>query len=88
MDYPEGVRPKRGRIQIRYTVRGQRFEETLDLRPHATGIAEASKVRKERIRARLYGLTADVQERPFETVAQAYLDASDVRTSTRSSYRD
>jgi len=86
MDYPRGIRPMRGKLQIRYTVDGQRYAETLDLAPTRTGVADAARIRKERISARQYG--APVTDRPFEQLAQAYLDALTVALSTRNSYRD
>ena len=76
----------RGRIQIRYTVGKQRYEETLDLKPTQSGIADAVRIRKERIQARRFGHA--VEEHPFEEVAQAYLDRANVAHSTRNSYRD
>jgi len=89
MDYPKGIRPKRGHIQIRYTVHGKRYEETLDLKATRTGVADAIRIRRERIRARKYGLQeAEVSFHPFEQVAQAYLDSADLELSTHNSYRD
>ncbi len=86
MDYPRGIRPMRGRLQIRYTVDGRRYEETLDLPATRTGIAEAARIRKERISGRRFG--AAVVSMPFETLAQEYLDKADIELSTRNAYRD
>lgn len=86
MDYPRGIRPMRGKIQIRYSVGGERYEETLDIRPTRSGIADAVRIRKERIAARRYG--APVVSYSFKEVAQMYLDGLEVEHSTRNSYRD
>ena len=86
MDYPRGVRAMRGKLQIRYTVGGVRYEETLDLRPTQSGIADAIRIRKQRMSARRYG-QAPGESHPFEEVAQAYLDAFQGAESTRDLYR-
>ena len=89
MDFPTGIRPKRGHIQIRYTVNGKRYEETLELKATRTGVADAIRIRRERIRARKYGLQeTEVGFHPFEQVAQAYLDSAELALSTHNSYRD
>ncbi len=85
MDYPRGVRSVRGKLQIRYTVAGQRHEETLNLPITRAGIAEASRIRRERLLSRTYSPTS---ARPFEAVAQEYLDNLEVAHSTRKSYRE
>lgn len=86
MDYPRGIRAMRGKLQIRYTVDGRRYAETLDLTPTRSGVADAVRIRKERISARNYG--APVADRPFEELAQGYLNQLKVELSTRNSYRD
>ena len=86
MDYPRGVRPARGRLQIRYTVDGVRYEETLDLAQTRTGVAEAARIRKERIAGRTFG--AAVLSMLFESLAQEYLDKAEIERSTRNAYRD
>ncbi len=86
MDYPTGVRLHYGKLQIRYTVDGKRYTETLDLNPTRSGIADAARIRKARIKGRKYGTS--VESHPFEEVAQAYLDKFQGAPSTRSSYRD
>jgi integrase len=90
MDYPRGVRPMRGGLQIRYTVDGRRYEETLQLPETRSGLTEAARVRKERIRLRKYGEASAIEPRPFEQVAQEYLNSvsSSIALSTRNSYRD
>lgn len=85
MDYPRGIRPMRGKLQIRYTVEGVRYEETLDLRPTQSGIADAIRIRKQKIQARKYG--APAESRTFNEVAQAYLDKFSGAVSTRSLYK-
>lgn len=86
MDYPRGIRAMRGKLQIRYTVDGQRYAETLDLAPTRSGIADAVRIRKERIVARQFG--APIADRPFEELAQTYLNSLTVALSTRNGYRD
>lgn len=86
MDFPRGIRSMRGRLQIRYTVDGKRYEETLDIAPSRSGVTEAARIRKERIQARRYGVS--VTAMPFEQVAQDYLDRATVALSTRGGYKD
>ncbi len=86
MGYPTGIRPMRGKLQIRYTVDGRRYAETLELSQTRSGVADAVRIRKERIAARHYGTA--VVDRPFEQLAQTYLDGLNVQLSTRNSYRD
>jgi len=88
MDYPPGIRPRGNRIQIRYTVDGKRFEETLDIRPTRSGIADAVRVRRDRIQSVRFGTGGPVRQDYFERVAQAWLDAFDGKRSTRDAYRD
>lgn len=76
----------RGKLQIRYTVDGRRFEETLDLAQTRGGIADAARIRRQRIEAVMYGHVT--QSRTFKEAAQQYLNAKDVELSTRNSYRD
>jgi integrase len=76
----------RGRLQIRYTVDGVRYEETLDIQPSRSGVAEAVRIRRERIAGRTFG--AAVLSMPFESLAQEYLDKADLERSTRNAYRD
>lgn len=86
MDYPRGVRPMRGKLQIRYTVRGARYEETLDLPQTRTGVADALRIRKARIEGRKFGVHSE-EAHPFEEVAQAYLDGFSGAHSTRQLYK-
>lgn len=78
----------RGKLQIRYTVDGERFEETLDLPDTRSGVADAVRIRKARIEARIYGTS--IQERDFWEVAQAYLTnlKEEVELATYNGYRD
>lgn len=76
----------RGKLQIRYTVDGQRFEETLELPQTRSGVADAKRIRRQRIEQRALG--ESVEQRTFKAAAQAYLDGLEVALSTRNSYRD
>lgn len=78
----------RGKLQIRYSADGKIYEETLDLPNTKAGVAEAVRIRKQRKIAREHGLIEQTVLRPFEEVAQAYLDSADLKLSTRNSYRD
>jgi integrase len=87
MDLPKGIRRRADKLQIRYTnADGVRCEETLDIRPTKSGIADALKILKQRKLAAAYGET--LAERRFDEVAQEWLDRLKVKSSTRRSYRD
>ncbi len=87
MDYPRGVRPMRGKLQIRYSVHGQKYSETLDLKQNEAGLRDAVRIRKKRIEALKFGGDS-TQSRTFEEVAQAYLDAFSGAESTRGLYKN
>lgn len=57
MDYPRGVRPMRGKLQIRYGVKGKFYQETLDLKQNEAGIRDAVRIRKKRIEEARYGVS-------------------------------
>lgn len=91
MDMPEGVRRHGGKLQIRWTdpETGRRRSETLDLRQTKTGIADAVKIRKQRLLGARYGdAEGVVEEKRFESTAQLWLDQLAVKKSTRNAYRD
>lgn len=90
MAYPTGVRPHYGKIEIRWQWRGKVYTETLDLTPTHGHLAQAARVRKQRIEATRYGLAKSTKSETqlFSEVAQAYLDQAELQLSTRSSYRD
>jgi integrase len=88
VDYPRGVRPRGDKIQLRYSVDGKRYEETLDIRPTRTGLIDAARILKERRRSAKFGGHSTHADRQFEKVAQQWLDAFDGKRSTRDAYRD
>ncbi|HEY7823803.1 MAG TPA: DUF3596 domain-containing protein [Acidimicrobiia bacterium] len=51
----DGIRVKRGKIQIRYAVAGQRYEEMLPLTPTNQNIEKAEQIRSARMAARELG---------------------------------
>ena len=86
------VRPRRGKIQIRYSFKSQRFSETLDLKPTKGNLAEAKRILEDRLRD-LTG-TRPTSGKSFKIVAKGYLKATESRSSdwfleesTRDSYR-
>lgn len=79
----KGIRPRRGKIQIRYQHGGRIHEETLDLAWTPGNIAEAARIRDERRRrlrdglSPVEGVVASPRARSdltFAQVAQEYLD--------------
>lgn len=88
MDLPPGIRQRGGKLQIRYPgPDGRRKEETLDLRPTKSGVADALRILKQRRLESKYGATQTSSMR-FEALAQEWLDRITVKPSTRASYRD
>ncbi|MGE0621127.1 MAG: tyrosine-type recombinase/integrase [Pseudomonadales bacterium] len=91
---PRGVRAMRGKWQIIYQVEGERIYETLPLLATEKNLKAAVRIRSEKIAQRRYGQPPnredqeDRSHRTFTSVAQAYLDATEVKQSTRNSYRD
>jgi integrase len=91
-ELPKGVRVRSGAVEISYQVGGKRKFETLDLKPTKAGIAEAARVRAERMKARRFGIEPDDDSEPiitgtFSEVAQEYLNHAELAVSTRGSYR-
>jgi integrase len=95
MDMPRGVRVRAGRIEINYQRDGRRVYETLDGGDvSARAIAQAARLRKQRIVDLAAGITPAAIEREnprVDALAQDYLDALPARNvapSTIDSYRD
>ena len=85
----------RGKLQIVYQVNGKRRFETLPLTLSERNMRAAATIRANRIAESKYGksepasMAVDpVHEGSFAEVAQAYLNAREVKESTRNSYRD
>lgn len=71
----KGIRAMRGRIQIRYTVHGRRFEESLDLPQTEEGFAEAEAIRVARKHAKKHGIQPVVDGVGVEKLHKAVNDA-------------
>ncbi len=91
---PTGIRLRGDAVEISYQANGQRRFETLDsIKPTATGISKAVKIRKQRIEALKFGtdddadLAEDLKSGTFASVAQAFLDDLQLKASTRQSYK-
>lgn len=91
MAYPKGVRPRpNGKsIQISVQHRGCTHYQTLPIPPTPAGLKQAAQVREQWAQRIRLGIEEDVtQDVTFLEAAQQYLDAADVRHSTRNTYRD
>lgn len=76
----------RGKLQIRYSVHGQKYHETLDLKQNEAGVRDAVRIRKKKIEEARYG-AAQTDSATFKEMAQAYLDQYGGAASTRTLYR-
>jgi len=97
---PEGIREKSGRLYIEFQYAKKRYYESTGLiarnaegKLHRSNIVEAAKQRNRRLEGFKYGIETDddsgddLKTGTFAEVAQAYLDALEVKTSTRTSYK-
>lgn len=91
-DLPEGLRVRGGRLYFYYQHNGKRRFVSTGLAVTPAHIAQAVKLRKQQIEAAKYGIEPDDPQEQFKTgtfaaVAQDYLDALEVKASTRASYK-
>lgn len=85
MDRRTGIRNKRGRCEIRYSVRGAAYTEVLPIPYTEAGLVDAAKIRQQRIDFYKHGIgEKETGEVPtFATLAQSWLDTAELTPSSR-----
>lgn len=92
-DMPKGLRVRGGRLYYYYHHKGKPHYRSTGLKAIPANVANAAEMRRAEIEAHKFGIDSDeVAAEDFKTgtfasVAQEFLDAADVKASTRHSYR-
>ncbi len=90
MDYPKGVRPNGGKLQIRFTYKGTKYSKTLNLRAsNKNHIAGAAKELERWKAAVKFGVRPEQGTAPtLVSMAQEYLEHADLADTTVKLYMD